>query len=72
MLIHIFLCKLIYREDTVFGTCLDSHIGNCKSVIHSKILNSFTDKLHRTIVLVPGLYVLFQTLREKVRGPKNL
>ena len=46
MFLHISDRFFINREDTVLSASLDRHIGYGKSVIHGKIFDAFSDKLH--------------------------
>ena len=49
MFFHISNGFIIYREDTVFGTCLNGHIGNGETIIHRKTCHTISCKLKRFI-----------------------
>ena len=49
MFFHVCNSHFIYREDTVLSSSLNCHVCDCKTVIHSQILDSLTDKFHRFV-----------------------
>ena len=49
MLFHVFNGKVVNRKNSVLSACLDSHVGNCETVIHRQVLNALAYELHRFV-----------------------
>ncbi len=49
MFLHIGNCNIIHWKNSIFSSGFDGHIGNGKTIIHGKIGNPFSSKLHGLI-----------------------